>query len=596
MGLNLKSGQAMIRILFFCSGNGGRSLMAASFARKMAPADLEVVSAGDASLELHPIATRVIDEMGGDPQDFVLHELEDIQYKSFDVVVTLCNHANEICPTFPGSPTRIHWPLMDPTKMNANEDQLYDAFKMLRDEIRQRVESLFHHDFFRAMQQLRHTLGTLLDNLTDGVLAHDFDRRIFFFNKAAQDITGFDYSEVVGRDCHEVFPSRFCGGNCSFCEYPEKPAQSKLSYLRTFMNKKGERRDLEMSVVIINAPLNEKMGGALVIFRDMTEIVHLRNQLENSRGFCGMVGRHASMQEVFDTIRELADINVPILIQGESGTGKEMVATALHQLSKRSAGPFVPVNCGALPEGTLESELFGHVKGAFTGAIHDRKGRFALAEGGTIFLDEIGEISAATQVKLLRVIQEKSYMPVGGEKSVRADVRVICATNKDLKALTRQGRFRSDLFYRLAVMPIHLPPLKDRGRDITLLANFFLEKFSADTGRTVREISPEALELLNGYNWPGNVRELGNSIQYAMVKCRSGLLDVEHLPPEIREYSMSPAASKPGRPPKLDLDTVRDAMQTTRGNRAETARLLGVSRTTLYRFLERTELLQNTDM
>ena len=561
-----------------------------------APAGLEVVSAGDASLELHPIAARVLNEMGGDPQDFVLHELEDIQYKSFDVVVTLCNHANEICPTFPGSPTRIHWPLMDPTKMNANEDQLYDAFKMLRDEIRQRVESLFHHDFFRAMQQLRHTLGTLLDNLTDGVLAHDFERKIFFFNKAAQDITGFDYSEVVGRDCHEVFQSRFCGENCSFCEHPGKPAQSKLRYQRTFINNKGERKDLEMSAVIINAPLNEKMGGALVIFRDMTEIVHLRNQLENSRGFCGMVGRHASMQEVFDTIRELADINVPILIQGESGTGKEMVATALHQLSKRSAGPFVPVNCGALPEGTLESELFGHVKGAFTGAIHDRKGRFALAEGGTIFLDEISEISAATQVKLLRVIQEKNYMPVGGEKSVRADVRVICATNKDLKALTRQGRFRSDLYYRLAVMPIHLPPLKDRGRDITLLANFFLEKYSADTGRTVREISPEALELLNSYNWPGNVRELGNSIQYAMVKCRSGLLDVEHLPPEIREYSMPQAASKPGRPPKLDPDTVRDALQTTRGNRSETARLLGVSRTTLYRFLERTELLQNTDM
>jgi PAS domain S-box-containing protein len=331
MGLNLKSGQTMIRILFFCSGNGGRSLMAASFARKMAPSDLEVVSAGDAGLELHPIASRVIEEMGSDPEKFVLRELEDIQYKSFDVVVTLCNHAKEICPTFPGSPTRIHWPLMDPTKMNANEDQLYDAFKLLRDEIRQRVESLFHHDFFRAMQQLRHTLGTLLDNLTDGVLAHDFDRRIFFFNKAAQEITGFKYSEVVGRDCHEVFQPRFCGGNCSFCEYPEKPVESKLRYPRTFINRKGERRDLEMSVVIINAPLNEKIGGALVIFRDMTEIVHLRNQLENSRGFCGMVGRHASMQEVFDTIRELADINVPILIQGESGTGKEMVATALHQ-------------------------------------------------------------------------------------------------------------------------------------------------------------------------------------------------------------------------------------------------------------------------
>ncbi|MEJ2110346.1 MAG: sigma-54 dependent transcriptional regulator, partial [Acidobacteriota bacterium] len=394
----------------------------------------------------------------------------------------------------------------------------------------------------------------------------------------------------------EVFPTRFCGGNCSFIEYPKEPALSKLRYQRTLINKRGERKDLEMSVVIINTPLNEKMGGALVIFRDMTEIVQLRNQLEKSRGFCGMIGHHESMLEVFDTIRELADINVPILIQGESGTGKEMVATALHQLSKRSEGPFVPVNCGALPEGTLESELFGHVKGAFTGAIHDRKGRFALAEGGTIFLDEIGEISPSTQVKLLRVIQEKTYMPVGGEKSVRADVRVICATNNDLKQLTRQGLFRSDLYYRLAVMPINLPPLKKRGRDISLLARFFLEKYSADTGKNIREISSDAIKLLNHYNWPGNVRELANAIQYAMVKCRTDLLNVEHLPPEIRDYSIPSGISKAGRPTKLDLGTVREALKDTGGNRSEAAKLLDVSRTTLYRFMEKHEVLQNTDM
>jgi len=328
-----------------------------------------------------------------------------------------------------------------------------------------------------------------------------------------------------------------------------------------------------MSVVVINTPLNEQAGGALVIFRDMTEIVHLRKRLKNSEGFCGMVGRHASMQEVFETIRELTDINVPILIQGDSGTGKEMVATALHQLSKRSTGPFVPVNCGALPEGTLESELFGHVKGSFTGAIHDRKGRFALAEGGTIFLDEIGEISPATQVKLLRVIQEKNYMPVGGEKSVRADVRVICATNKDLKHLTRQGRFREDLYYRLAVMPVRLPTLRDRWSDIPLLVDFFLNKFSADTSRSIKEITPKALELLMHYNWPGNVRELGNAIQFAMVKCRTGLLDVEHLPSEIRESPEVVTKSRAGRPPKLKLETVRDSLRSSGGNRAKAPRL-----------------------
>jgi PAS domain S-box-containing protein len=583
------------RILFFCTGNGGRSLMAAAFARKLAPADLEIVCAGETLENPHPLAVRAMRETGQDLDACGMRSISDIQYRPFDVVVTLCNHANEICPTFPGSPARIHWPLEDPAKAGKDAEEAYEIFKAVREEIRQRVESLFQHDFLRAMQQLRRTLGSILDNLTDGVLAHDFERRIFFFNPAAQKITGLDYGEVIGRDCHEVFQPRFCGGNCAFCDSPEKSADSKLRYLRTFVNGKGERRDLEMSAVTIKTPRNEKTG-ALVIFRDVTEIVHLRHRLESSRGFCGMVGRHACMQEIFDTVRELADINVPILIQGESGTGKEMVATALHQMSKRASGPFVPVNCGALPEGTLESELFGHVKGAFTGAIHDRKGRFALAEGGTIFLDEIGEITPATQVKLLRVIQEKAYMPVGGEKSVRADVRVICATNRDLKMLTRQGRFRNDLYYRLAVMPIHLPPLRERGNDVSLLADFFLDKYSADTGRSVKEIAPDALALLMRYHWPGNVRELGNAIQYAMVKCRGGLLETEHLPPEIREFSPGTAASKAGRPAKLDFATVRDALQTTRGNRAETARLLGVSRTTLYRFLELHEVLQNTDV
>jgi transcriptional regulator with PAS, ATPase and Fis domain len=256
----------------------------------------------------------------------------------------------------------------------------------------------------------------------------------------------------------------------------------------------------------------------------------------------------------------------------------------------------VPVNCGALPEGTLESELFGHVKGAFTGAVHDRKGRFALAEGGTVFLDEIGEISPATQIKLLRVIQEKNYMPVGGERSVKADVRVICATNKDLKLLTHQGFFRTDLFYRLAVMPIQLPPLREKSSDIPLLVEFFLDKFAVDTGKRVKEISPEALELMLHYDWPGNVRELMNAIQYAMVKCRTGVLDVAQLPPEIREKNEEMPASKAGRPPKLESETVSDALRTSGGNRAEAARLLGVSRTTLYRFLESHDMFQNTKM
>ena len=336
--------------------------------------------------------------------------------------------------------------------------------------------------------------------------------------------------------------------------------------------------------------------GALVIFRDVTDVIHLRNRLEQTRGFCGIVGRHPSMQRVFDAVRELADINVPILIQGESGTGKELVANALHRLSRRAAGPIVPVNCGALPEGTLESELFGHVKGAFTGAIHDRKGRFALAEGGTIFLDEIGEISPAMQVKLLRVMQDRLYMPVGGERSLKADVRVICATNKDLKQLTQQGLFREDLFYRLAVVPLTIPPLRERTSDIPLLVDHFLDKFSGDTARRVTRVTPAALARLESYAWPGNVRELGNAIQFGMIKCHGDALDVQHLPPEIVTSQAGPAAAKAGRPAKLGVDRVADALSKSGGNRARAARLLGVSRTTLYRFLDGHVVFHNTEL
>jgi PAS domain S-box-containing protein len=585
----------MIRILFFCTGNGGRSQMAAAFARKWIRANTTIVCAGDVLQPLHPMAVKVMQEIGYDIASSVVSTLDDVHLRPFDIVVTLCNKANEVCPTFQGYPARIHWPLPDPAKMEpAPESEQHDAFVKVRDEIRNRVESLFRHGFLEAVQQLHLTLGSLLDNLTDGVMAHDVNRRIFFFNRAAQKITGVESAEVLGQDCHKVFPDRFCGGDCSFCGDSEKAAVPKLRYPHAFIKKNGERRELEMSVVTISTPLNE-LTGALVIFDDVTEMVHLRKRLEQSRGFCGIVGHHASMQEIFATIRELANVNLPILIQGESGTGKELVATALHQLSRRSGGPFVPVNCGALPEGTLESELFGHVKGAFTGAIHDRKGRFALAEGGTIFLDEIGEISPATQVKLLRVLQEKSYMPVGGEKSIKADVRVICATNKDLKLLTQQGLFRQDLFYRLAVMPIQLPPLRERASDIPLLVEHFLDKFSADTGKRVQDIKPEALEMLTHYGWPGNVRELGNAIQYGMVKCHSTVLDPAHLPLEIREFKSPAVSARPGRPPKLDLQTVLEVLRDCGSNRAEAARRLSVSRTTLYRFLEDHDLFKNTD-
>ena len=586
----------MFRILFVCSGNAGRSQMAAAFAQGIATKDMEITCAGDAHQDVAPSASRVMTEIGIDIAPQVTRTLGEIGTESFDVVVTLCNNAREICPTFPGSPARVHWPLVDPARQDLTTSAEADeVFRQVRDEIRRRVEGLFQYGFLESIRQVRQTLGSLLDNLTDGVLAHDLDRRIYFFNSAAQKITGYEYGDVVGRDCHDVFPDRFCGGDCSFCTDQRHSSHSRLRYPRTFITRQGERRDLEMSVVTTETP-NKHVIGALVIFRDVTEMVHLRQRLEHTRGFCGIVGRHPAMQRVFDSIRELADINVPILIQGDSGTGKELVANALHQLSRRRPGPFVPVNCGALPEGTLESELFGHVKGAFTGAIHDRKGRFGLAEGGTIFLDEIGEISPAMQVKLLRVVQEKWFMPVGGERGIKADVRVICATNKDLKRLTQQGLFREDLFYRLAVVPLNISPLRERTSDIPLLVEYFLDKYSNDAARRVSHVTPEALAWLVQYTWPGNVRELGNAIQFGMIKCHGDTLDAHHLPPEIVAGSLEKTGTKTGRPPKLDVGEVADALCRAAGNRAQAARLLEVSRTTLYRFLETHPVLQNTEV
>jgi PAS domain S-box-containing protein len=583
----------MFRILFVCIGNAGRNRMAAAFARQIASRDTEIVCAGDARADVAPSAFRVMTEVGIDLAPDVPRTLDEIRCESFDVVVTLCNNAREICPTFPGSPARVHWPLDDPAKQPATDAADVDApFRQVRDEIQQRVEGLFRYGFLESVRQLRQTLGSLLDNLTDGVLAHDLDRRIYFFSRAAQTITGYDYSDVIGRDCHEVFPDRFCGGACSFCT-DQHPSPARLRFPRPLVTKQGEHRDLEMSVVTTETP-EQQVIGALVLFRDVSDVVHLRRRLEHTRGFCGIVGRHPSMQRVFDSIRDLTDISVPILIQGESGTGKELVAHALHQLSRRRAGPFVPVNCGALPEGTLESELFGHVRGAFTGAIHDRKGRFALAEGGTIFLDEIGEISQAMQVKLLQVVQEKWFIPVGGERRLRADVRIICATNKDLKRLTQQGLFREDLFFRLAVIPLALPPLRERTSDIPLLVEHFLDKFSADTAKRVTEVTPEALSVLTEYGWPGNVRELGNAVQFAMIKCHGETLDVQHLPPEISSRPWESAGARPGRPLKLATSSVADALSRAGGNRAEAARLLEVSRTTLYRFLEANKVFHKT--
>jgi Nif-specific regulatory protein len=307
------------------------------------------------------------------------------------------------------------------------------------------------------------------------------------------------------------------------------------------------------------------------------ENAHLRRELQERYDFPNLVGTSSAMREVYEQIAQVAVTDTTVLIRGESGTGKELIAHAIHYHSPRARGPFIKVNCAALPESLIESELFGHERGAFTGALARKRGRFERAHGGTVFLDEVGELSPATQVKLLRVLQERTLERVGGHETLTVDVRVIAATNADLETLMRQGRFREDLYYRLNVFPIFVPPLRDRKADIMLLADHFVQRFAAEQRKRVRRISTPAIDMLMSYHWPGNVRELENAIERAVVVCREGVIHAHHLPPSLQtaEATGTGADGSLGAlVATFERDLIQDALKTTRGNRAAAARLL----------------------
>ncbi len=434
-------------------------------------------------------------------------------------------------------------------------------------------------------------LERVLDAIQDGIVIHDLDRKILFINRAAERITGSRREEVLGRNCHAVFgPDGLCGSNCPFCS-GRNPGYSGARYEFAFTGQDGV--DRRISLVSIPFELVPgKVPGVLATFRDVTEVNDLRQRVRHKDSFHGMVAISENMHEVFRTVRHLAAAEYPVLVSGESGTGKELVARAIHNESRRGAGPFVPINCGALPEHILESELFGHVRGAFTGAIRDKKGRFELADGGTLFLDEVGELSPAFQVKLLRVLEQKRFEPVGGEKTISVDVRIVSATNRDLKKMVAEGAFRADLFYRLSVVPVALPPLRERREDLPALIEQILDEVRRETGKDIRSVSDETMDLFWRYPWPGNVRELINVLQFASVRCQATAIGARHLPPELREQKPaperpSPQRRQPERTKALSAETVRQALELTGGNKVKAARLLGVGRATLYRFLSR---------
>ncbi|MBT3378272.1 MAG: sigma 54-interacting transcriptional regulator [Lentisphaerae bacterium] len=569
-------------VLFVCAGQAGLALMAKGFARQIADEKTTIACAGIAAGTPHPLASDVMAEVGINISKQEVPAFHDLSQTDYDVAVIVCDQTPETCTPLPGTPELVLWSLPDPFYKGKATPE---SFRAIRDEIRRLVGDLFQRGYLAALHHARQSADVVLNHISEGIIAHDLERRIFYFNRAAEEITGYSRSEVLNKDCHEVFPGRFCGGKCLFCDDLESAKHADRRELEIH-TKSGEKRILDMSI----RPMENQAGtpvGVLAAFRDLTRERQLARRIGRVHSFSGIVGNDPVMLDIFDLIRDLADSDIPVFVHGESGTGKELIAAAIHNEGQRADRLFVPVNCGALPEGLLESELFGHVRGAFTGAIRDKKGRFELADEGTIFLDEIGDLSPGMQVKLLRVLQEGTFERVGSEETQKVNVRVISATNKDLSQEMDNGRFREDLFYRLNVVPIELPPLRQRRNDIPAIVKHILERELTESSRAPVTLSQEALDFMLGYDWPGNVRELQNWLQFALVKCKGPVIQIDHLPPSLHGPGRS---VRKRRRKKLDVDSVRLALNETDGNKVKAAQVLGVSRATLYRFLDETNI------
>ena len=560
--------------------------MAAALANANGLKNVFAVYAGIQSSAVDPLVWRVLSEIHISGEARTGTRIDEMGNGAVDVVVALSGEAADACRMLPGNPLKLKWTISEVSSLKGDAEWRMQALREMRNTLKRLVDDFYTQGYLEAFLTSKYEYDLVLDHLSEGVIAHDLNRRIFYFNAAAERITGYKREDLLNRDCHEVLPSGLCGAKCSFCQagaLPDSAIQKDLE----IVTRSGERRQIHMDLKVMN---NEQgvPQGVLACFRDLTHEAQLARRLGEIEQFSGIVGQDPKMLALYDIIPELAESSAPVLVQGESGTGKELVAVALHNEGPRANKMFVPVNCGALPEGLLESELFGHVKGAFTGAIRDKKGRFELADGGTIFLDEIGDISPAMQVKLLRVLQEGRFEQVGSEKTIKVNVRVVSATHRDLIKEMAAGKFREDLFYRLSVVPLVLPPLRERRTDIPLLANHFLKQLAG--GKEI-SFAPEAMNFMMNYNWPGNVRELQNWIQFALIKCKTGIILLDHLPPialktiPVTSGTTAKDATFKGRQ-RLTQQIVREAIDRVGGNKVEAAKALGVSRATLYRFME----------
>ena len=429
-------------------------------------------------------------------------------------------------------------------------------------------------------QQVR---DVILDSIADGVFTVDREWRITSFNRAAEQITGISQEDAVGQRCCDVFRASICETQCALKQTLStgRPIVAKPIYI---VDVEGRRIPISVSTAILKDREGNVIGG-VETFRDLSTVDELRKQLHQKYTFADIIGRSPAILRLFDVLPQLAESNSTVLIEGPSGTGKELFARAIHNLSPRKDGKFLAVNCGALPDSLLESELFGYKAGAFTDARQDKPGRFALADGGTIFLDEIGDVSPAMQAKLLRVLQERVFEPLGSVESVHVDLRVIAATHRDLAALVRKGTFREDLYYRINIVRLELPPLSDRREDVPLLVEHFIAKFNRLQDRHISGVSEETSAILLEHDYPGNVRELENIIEHAFVLCRGEWIEPRHLPPALRQHAALEPQPDRARLTLKDLEKmhIAEAIRRHGGNRTAAAKQLGINPSTLFR-------------
>ncbi len=444
-------------------------------------------------------------------------------------------------------------------------------------------------------QHIENQTHIILDSIADGVFTVNLEWKITSFNRAAEEITGIKKNEAIGRYCWEVFRASICEQGCLLRKTIETgyPFVNQSIFI---VNSEGERIPVSISSALLKDNKGNMIGG-VETFRDLSEVEELRKQLTDKHTFHDIISKSKEMKRLFGMLELIAESDTTVLIEGESGTGKELFAKAIHSVSNRRKAPLITINCSSIPDTLLESELFGYKAGAFTDAKKDKSGRLALAEGGTLFIDEIGDISQLLQAKLLRVLQDKVYEPLGSTSSLKANVRIVAATNKNLEKLVKNGTFRDDLYYRVNVVKLLLPPLRKRKEDIPLLAEHFIRKFNRLNDRKIQGISSEALSILMSHDFPGNIRELENIIEYASLVCKKIILGIEHLPEYLRQQSDNTRIGLPRALPQkefsfhdIEKNFIFEALRENSWNRSVTAAKLGIHPTTLWRKIKRLKL------